>query len=84
MPRSDSCSDHDRLAIGLTVEVSTTNAPAASPSLRPSAPKITSSTSGVSLTQVKTMSLTAATRPGDVSTTAPRSANGAARSAVRL
>ncbi len=47
------------------MEWSTTSAPVASPPATPSAPKSTVSTSGVSETQTKTTSLSAATASGD-------------------
>ena len=78
--RFESC----RVALGLIVLMSTTSDPGLTPELTPLSPRITSSTSGVSLTQVMTMSDFKATSARSSPATAPASTRGPIRDAVRF
>ena len=66
------------------VDMSTTIAPAVAPWMTPFSPRTTASTSGVSLTQVMTMSAPRAASFGEAARRAPALATGSSRSRLRL
>ncbi len=73
-----------RVAAGLMVLQSMTSVPGRAPWLTPRSPRMTSSTSGVSLTQVTMMPQLAATSAGLSATAAPAVASGVTRPGVRF
>ncbi len=84
IPRSRRRAANAVVADGEIVEQSTSRPPAASPSATPSGPNTTASTSGVSETQVTTMSAARAASDGEAASVPPSASRSAARPGVRF
>ena len=83
-PASSTRPARRRVSDGLMVEWSTTRDPGAKPASTPASPWVTSTTSGVSETQIITTVERSATSRGDPATAAPIDESGSVREAVRF
>jgi len=83
-PRAAAASASRRVALGLTVLISTHVAPGRSPARTPSGPWAMASRASVSLTMLKMTSAASATWRGDAASFMPAATSGAAFATVRL
>ena len=83
-PRASTAAPTSRVALGLTVLMSTYTAPGRRPATRPSAPRATARRASGSVTMLNTTSAAVETARGESASRIPRSTSGLAFSRVRL